>query len=60
MKRIPLYNYLPATELPPYQLFKRWQKAMNTTDMSQFGFMSKDKMLSDIELNNPKLLNAIK
>jgi len=55
-KRIPKYNYLPAKELPPYQLFKRWQLATRTKSMEKFGTMSKAKLLADIKKWRPELL----
>jgi len=58
--RIPKYNYLPATELPPYQLFKRWQKATNTKSMDKFGTISGTRMLADIKRYKPELLKPIR
>ena len=55
MKRIPKYDYLPAKALPPYQLFKRWQKATGTKSMDQFGTISADKMFTDIRKYKPEL-----
>jgi len=56
MSRIPAYNYLPADKLPPYQLYKRWQKATKTKGMEKFGTMSRVKMLADIKKHKPELL----
>ena len=58
-RRTPKYNYLPAKELPPYQLFKRWQKATETKSMAQFGTISKIRMLYDIKKYRPELLKPI-
>ena len=58
--KIPKYNNYPAGELPPYQLFKRWQKATNTKSMAKFGTISKAKMLADIKKYKPELLKPIR
>jgi len=66
MKRIPTlwysppYSHVPAKDLPPYQLFKRWQKATGVKSMGLFGTLSEKKMLADIKKHNPKLLNPIR
>ncbi len=60
MAKIPAYNYLPADELPPYQLFKRWQKATKTKGMEKFGTISGTKMLADIKKYKPELLKPIR
>lgn len=49
MRKIPEYKNVPSEKLPPYQLFKRWQKATHTSSMEQFGWISGDKMLLDIK-----------
>ena len=59
-KRIPQYNYLPANELPAYQLFKRWQKATGTKSMEKFGTMNRDRILADIKKYKPALLKPIR
>jgi len=58
MKRMPEYNYLLAKDLPPYQLFKRWQRATATKSDKLFGYISRARMLSDIERCKPELLRA--
>jgi len=58
--RIPKYNYLPAKELPPYQLFKRWQKATKTKGMEKFGTMSRSRMIADIKNYKPELLKPVR
>ena len=60
MAKIPAYNYLPADKLPPYQLFKRWQKATKTRSMERFGTISGAKMLADIKKHKPELLKPIR
>lgn len=47
-KRIPEYKNLPDAEVPPYQLYKRWQEATGYTSMDKFGALSGKFMLSDI------------
>ena len=59
-KRIPAYNYLSAQELPPYQLFKRWQKATKTKSMEKFGTLSRARLLADIKKYKPELLKPIR
>ena len=54
--RIPTYKYELAKDLPPYQLFKRWQKATGTKGMTKFGAISRAKMLADIKKYKPMLL----
>ncbi len=60
MAKIPTYNHLPADEIPPYQLFKRWQKATKTKSMEKFGTMSRQKTLADIKKYRPELLKPIR
>ena len=55
-RKIPTYKDVSAKDLPPYQLFKRWQKATGTTSMTKFGVISKAKMLADIKKYKPSLL----
>lgn len=57
--RIPEYKYLPARELPPYQLFKRWQKATQTQSDELFGILSRRRILSDIRKAKPELLKPM-
>ena len=57
---IPTYNHLPAKDLPPYQLYKRWQKATKTKSMSRFGIISRREMLADIKRLKPELLKPIR
>ena len=52
----PKYNYLHAKDLPPYQLFKRWQKATKTKSMDKFGTMSRKRLLDDIKKHKPEML----
>ncbi len=56
--RIPKYNHLPAHELPPYQLFKRWQTATKTSTMAQFGSLTRIEMLASIKKYKPELLKG--
>ena len=58
--KIPAYNHLPAHKLPPYQLFKRWQKATMTKNMELFGTLSEKRMLADIKKHKPELLKPIR
>ena len=57
--KIPAYNNIPAHKLPPYQLFKRWQKATKTKNMDKFGTMSRSRLLADIKRYKPELLKPI-
>ncbi len=52
VKKIPEYKYLPLEDLPPYQLYKRWQKATGYNDMDKFGTMPRQKLLDDINAAN--------
>ncbi len=51
--KITKYNYLKVKDLPPYQLYKKWQKATNYSLMDKFGKLSRDKMLADIACTRP-------
>lgn len=46
--KLPKYNRLKAKDLPPYQLYKKWQKVTGYSLMDKFGKLSRDKMLKDI------------
>ncbi|MEW6214109.1 MAG: hypothetical protein AB1478_02725 [Nitrospirota bacterium] len=56
-RKIPTYNYLPANELPPYQLYKRWQEATGYSEIDKFGKLSREKMLQDIKTYKSSLLS---
>ena len=47
-KRIPEYNHIPDSEAPPYQLYKRWQKATGYQSMDKFGTLGRKQMLFEL------------
>lgn len=64
MTKIPLYRHLPDNELPPYQLFKRWQTATgNLGDdifYRFFGKIDRQQLLNDIAERKSSLEDILK
>ncbi len=51
MSREPQYKNLHDEELPPFQLYKRWQKVTGYTSMDRFG--SRQEALDAIKRAKP-------
>jgi hypothetical protein len=53
MSREPEYKNLPDEELPPFQLYKRWQKVTGYTSMDRFGSLPRQEALDAIKRAKP-------
>jgi hypothetical protein len=53
MSREPEYKNLPDEELPPFQLYKRWQTATGYTSMDRFGSLPRQEALDAIKRAKP-------